>query len=124
MNAGDGHKVFADAVSVKAEQSNIYSERTPTMRTFISWSMCVRLNVVRPLFIISFVSFPANITSPKHQPVLRRTHPRSNSFSLSRANFSSLQFSTPSNLLRWLFGGSQTTSAAEKQLTDTAGLIH
>jgi len=87
--------------------------RTPTMRTFMSWSMWVRLNVVCPLFIISFVSLPANITRPKHQPVLRKTQPRSNSLSLSRANFSSLQFNTPSNLFRWLFGGSHNISPAQ-----------
>ena len=92
---------------------------TPTMRMFMSWSMCVRLNVACPLFIISLVSLPAKMTRPKHHPVLRSTQPRSNSFSLSSANFSSLQFNTPSNLLRWLLGGSHTISPALRNTSTT-----
>ena len=84
------------------------------MSTFVSSSMRVRLNLALPPFIISFVSRPANTTSPKHQAVLRRTQPRSSTLSLSSENDSLRHDITPSNLLSTLFGGSHITSAEKR----------
>lgn len=109
---------------------------TQSTSVFISRSMLVRLNLVRPLFCISFVSGPgeqegirgclslpcvqhssscclsppAKMTRPKHHSVLRRTQPRSSMFWLLRGYLFSFQYSVPPNLSSLLLGGSQITS--------------
>ena len=49
--------------------------RTPRIMKFRSLSMLVLLNFVFPEFCISFVSFPAKITTPYAHSVFRSTVP-------------------------------------------------
>lgn len=51
-------------VSMKRFDTNRFRPLTPIMMKFSSLSMFVRLNFVLPEFCMSFVSFPAKITSP------------------------------------------------------------
>lgn len=85
----------------------------PIIRILSKRSDLVRLKIVFPLFCISLVSRPANITKPKHHFVFLSMQPLSSILSLSIGCFWSSQKSVPSNLVRLLLGGSQTISPAK-----------
>lgn len=88
---------------------------TPMMMMLRSRSRLVRLNIVFPLFCISFVSLPAKITIPQHHRVLRSTHPLYRTLSLSRGQVSPSHRKVPSNLLRLLLGGSHIMSPTKRK---------
>ena len=66
-----------------------------------------------PLFCISFVSEPANTTTPTAQGVFRRTQPRRRRASLSIASGFLSRYMVPLNLWRLLFGFSHLMATSQ-----------